>query len=75
MIIAEILGSILVIVSLASFSQGWMRNGFFLNLLSNAVWAIVATDAQLWGLLALQGGLVIFNIRGLLRLAKAVSHG
>ena len=68
MIVIEWLAMGLVLVALAFFSQGWLRRGFYMNLVSTIAWAAVAIHASLWGLLALQVGIALLAIRGLWRL-------
>ena len=67
MIGLEIIGSMLVLGAIGAFSQGWSRLGFWGNITSSLVWALVAVDASLWGLLGLQAGIAFLAARGLWR--------
>ena len=68
MIAIEWIAMGLVLLALACFSQGWIRKGFYLNLVATVAWIMVAIHASLWGLLALQVGVALLTIRGLWRL-------
>jgi hypothetical protein len=48
----------------ASRSQQRRHFGFWVFLLSNALWIVWAIPAKAWALLALQVGLAFMNIRG-----------
>ena len=70
MIYLEIVGSIFVVAAISAFSQGWLRAGFWFNIASAIMWTAVAIHAELYGLLALQGFITAFAVRGLWRLRR-----
>lgn len=46
----------------------WRRNiGFWVFLLSNLLWIAWGWQTQAWALIALQLGLIVLNVRGLLK--------
>jgi len=49
------------------------RLGFWLFLLSNALWVLWGVQASAWGLIALQACLAVMNVRGACHQAKDAS--
>ena len=57
--------SLLAAWLLASQSSRRRNTGFWIFLLSNALWIGWGWQAQAWALIALQVGLALLNVRGL----------
>ena len=56
---------------IASTHEKRRNAGFWVFLLSNAVWAVWGWHTQAWALIALQFGLAAMNIRGAMKTEKA----
>ena len=55
----------------ASSKEGRRNAGFWIFLLSNALWVVWGWHAQAWALIALQIGLAAMNIRGAMKTEEA----
>lgn len=55
---------------IASKNEGRRNAGFWVFLVSNAMWAVWGWHAQAWALIALQFGLAAMNIRGAMKTDK-----
>lgn len=56
---------------IASTQEKRRNAGFWVFLLSNAVWAVWGWHTQAWALIALQFGLAAMNIRSAMKTEKA----
>ena len=52
---------------IASKNEGRRNAGFWVFLVSNAMWAVWGWHTQAWALIALQFGLAAMNIRGAMK--------
>ena len=55
---------------IASKNEGRRNAGFWVFLVSNAMWAVWGWHAQAWALIALQFGLAAMNSRGAMKTDK-----
>ena len=55
----------------ASSKEGRRNAGFWIFLLSNALWVVWGWHTQAWALIALQIGLAAMNIRGAMKTEEA----
>ncbi len=63
----EWVGMASVLLGLWAFGSGHMRAAFILQLMSAVAWTTVGIHASLWGLTALQAGIIYLAVRGLWR--------